>query len=95
MKRKSRIYTLTPVGILDRGDRRVMAHEGAKVQKIQPHGCPRNGTMGMVYVQTVDGVFIGLVSKNSLVPTSKTAPVRDLAAEARNERSRRMFGRSA
>lgn len=82
-----RVYRLEPAGLLDRGDSRVTAHAGAEVQKVQPHGCPRNGTMGMVYVQTVEGDFIGLVSEHSLVATDKTAPVRDKAAEAREARS--------
>jgi hypothetical protein len=79
---------LEPAGLLDRTDARVTKHAGAEVHKIQPHGCPPNGTMGQIYVQTLDGEFIGLVSKHSLVKTGKTAPVRDRAAEARDARSR-------
>ena len=83
------VYRLEPAGLLDRADSRVTQHAGAEVHKVQPHGCPPNGTMGMVYVQTVEeGEFIGLVSKHSLVKTGKTAPVRDRAAEARDARSR-------
>jgi hypothetical protein len=91
--KKSRVYRLEPAGLLDRTDARVMAHAGAEVQKTQPYGCPKNGTMGMVYVQTLDGEFIGLVSKHSLKQTAKTAVVRDRAAEAREERSRQLLGR--
>lgn len=28
---------------------------GEKVRVVQPYGCPRNGTMGFVYVETLDG----------------------------------------
>lgn len=42
---------------------------GTIVVKIQPHGCPRNGTMGMTYIGDPDtGDFIGQVMLNSLVP---------------------------
>jgi len=88
------VFRLEPAGLMDRTDGRVMKHAGAEVHKIQPHGCPPNGTMGMVYVQVADsGEFIGLVSKHSLVKTGKTAPVRDRAAEAREERSRQLRSR--
>ncbi len=72
-----------------------MAREGAEVQKVQPYGTPRNGTMGMVYVQEVEtGDFIGLVSEASLVPTGRTAEVRDRAAEAREARRPRYARRA-
>jgi hypothetical protein len=42
---------------------------GQVVIKVQPHGCPRNGTMGMCYVGEADtGKFLGMVCLNSLVP---------------------------
>lgn len=86
--KKRRVYVLEPQGLLDRFDARVVPHAGAEVHKVQPYGCPRNGTMGMVYVQVAEtGEFIGLVSEHSLRKTGKTAPVRDLAAEARDARS--------
>jgi hypothetical protein len=88
------VYRLEPAGLMDRTDKRVTAYAGREVQIIQPSGCPRNGTLGMVYAQTVEeGEFIGLVSKASLVKTGRTAPVRDLAAEARDARSRALLGR--
>jgi hypothetical protein len=90
MSKNARVYTLEPRGLLDLTSARVMQHKGAEVQKIQPHGTPRNGTMGMCYVQTVEGDFIGLVNQSSLVKTGRTAPVRDKAAEARDARSRRV-----
>lgn len=67
----SQHFTLLPVG-MDRTDKRVSVHEGADVVKVQPYGCPRNGTMGMCYVERSDnGHFIGLVLQASLV---KAAP---------------------
>lgn len=48
------LYRFDPVG-LDLFDRRPSQPEpGAVVRKVQPHGCPRNGTMGHVYVETAD-----------------------------------------
>jgi hypothetical protein len=91
MKTKNRaVYRLEPTGILDRCDARIMSYADAEVQKTQPFGCPPNGTMRMAYVQTLDGEFIGLVSLSSLVKTGRTAPLRDLAAEARDARSAAM-----
>lgn len=79
-------YYLLPVAY-DLTDKRVMAHNEAVVHIVQPYGCPKNGTMGMVYVQhAASGDFIGLVCRALLVKTGQTAPVRDLAAEARNRR---------
>jgi hypothetical protein len=86
------VYRLEPQGLMDRFSERVTAYTGQEVQIVQPYGTPPNGTMGQTYIQTIDGEFIGLVSKHSLVKTGKTAPVRDLAAEARDARSRAMFG---
>lgn len=87
--RQAQVYRLEPAGLLDRTDPRVTSRAGAEVQVIQPVGCPRNGTMGMTYVQDAhSGEFIGLVSKASLVKTGRKALVRDLAAEARDRRMR-------
>ena len=90
VKRKQ-THTVHPV-LFDRMNG--LAHlEGAEVHVIQPYGCPRNGTMGMTYVQHAEsGEFIGLVCQTSLKKTGRTAPVRDLAAEARDARSAAMFG---
>ena len=86
------VYRLEPAGLMDRGDPRVTSYAGEEVQVVQPHGCPKNGTMGMTYVQVAEtGEFIGLVSKNSLVRTGRTAEVRDRAAEAREARSRSLY----
>lgn len=65
----TREYTYRPVGI-DKWDKRPHQPEpGARVVKTQPHGCPRNGTMGHCYVKDArTGEFYGLVLLNSLVP---------------------------
>jgi hypothetical protein len=84
------IYTLQPAGLLDRGSARVTAHTGQPVQKVQPYGTPRNGVMGMCFVQHADsGEFIGQVCESSLKPTGQRRVARDLAAEARAARSRK------
>jgi hypothetical protein len=86
------VYKLEPAGLMDRTDKRVMSYAGQDVQVTQPVGCPPNGTMGMTYVQVAEtGEFIGLVSKHSIVRTGRTAPLRDLAAEARDARSRQLL----
>jgi hypothetical protein len=78
------IYTLSPSGILDLGSPRITRHAGAEVQKVQPHGTPRNGTLRMCFVQLADtGEFIGQVCESSLAPTGRRRVPRDLAAEAR------------
>ena len=42
---------------------------GTVVKVVQPFGCPKNGTMGMCYVDNANtGEFIGLVCVNSLQP---------------------------
>lgn len=41
--------------------------QGTLVVKTQPHGCPRNGTMGHTYVaDATTGAFYGLVLTASL-----------------------------
>lgn len=68
MKTYKTIYRLEPAGLLDRTDARVMRHAGASVRKVQPIGCPKNGTMRQCYVARADtGEFIGLVNLASLV----------------------------
>lgn len=53
--------------VLDRIDRRTGLTDGTLVKVIQPHGCPRNGTMGHCFVgDAVRGHFIRLVHCNSL-----------------------------
>lgn len=65
----TKTYIFNPVG-LDIYDRRVHSPQaGTLVRKVQPYGCPRNGTMGHCYVEDAqDGTFYGLVLLNSLTP---------------------------
>ena len=82
------IYTLQPVGVLDRGSSRITAQTGQPVQKVQPAGTPRNGVMGMCFVQHADtGEFIGQVCESSLTPTGERRVPRNLAAETRERRA--------
>jgi hypothetical protein len=83
--KKGKVFIYEPVG-LDVFDKKMHAPAlGARVVKTQPYGCPRNGTMGMCYVQGAEsGEFHGLVLLASLRATNETAVVRDLAAEARD-----------
>lgn len=68
--RKAKKFRYEPV-LLDRMSG-VNLEAGAIVVKVQPHGCPRNGTMGMTYVGEADtGKFIGMVCLNSLVPVKQ------------------------
>jgi hypothetical protein len=95
LAKATRIYTLTPTGLLDRSSRRITGHIGAPVQKIQPRGTPRNGVMGMCFIQHADtGEFIGQVCESSLTPTGQSRVPRDLAAEARENRAARRRARS-
>ena len=66
---------LQPAGLLDMFDDRVTDHTGHQVEVVQPYGCPRNGTMGMAYVNCLDSLcisdkgtpyFVGLVNLVSL-----------------------------
>lgn len=65
MMRKG-IYIFQPVAF-DRYQANTMnLPEGTRLRVIQPKGCPKNGTMGMAYTETLDGRFVGLVCVNSL-----------------------------
>ncbi|HEY3830180.1 MAG TPA: hypothetical protein VGL57_13385 [Solirubrobacteraceae bacterium] len=95
MAKATRIYTLTPAGLLDRSSRRITGHIGAPVQKVQSSGTPRNGVMGMCFIQHAEtGEFIGQVCESSLTPTGQSRVPRDLAAEARENRAARRGARS-
>jgi hypothetical protein len=94
LPKAQRIYTLNPVGLLDRTSRRITGYIGAPVQKVQPHGTPRNGVMGMCFVQHAEtGEFIGQVCESSLTATDQRRVPRDLAAEARERRTATPTGR--
>lgn len=52
---------------LDIWDRRENTpKDGTIVKVVQPHGCPKNNTMGHCFVSDLEGNFIGLVSTGSL-----------------------------
>lgn len=71
------VRTLVPV-MMDACDARVSPWSGRPVRVVQPYGCPKNGTMGMCYVEDVEtGRFIGLVCCNSLRkdPVNLTPPL--------------------
>jgi hypothetical protein len=61
------IYRFEPVGV-DVWDRRAyQPAAGARVVKVQPYGCPKNGTMAHTYVKDAEtGQFYGLVLLASL-----------------------------
>ncbi len=45
---------------------------GDIVVKVQPYGCPKNGTMGFTYVGHPEtGRFIGMVRLASLIPVGR------------------------
>lgn len=75
--RTGTLMVLRPVG-MDATDGRVRQWADYIVRVVQPHGCPRNGTMGHCYVETrlpepgqKSPEFIGLVLVNSLQPLSE------------------------
>lgn len=60
-------YRFEPVGMDVWDRRRNQPEPGTVVVKTQPAGCPKNGTMGHVFVADAEtGAFYGLVLKNSL-----------------------------
>lgn len=67
MTRRQTVYTFQPKGF-DVFDRRANQPEpGTRVVKVQPAGCPRNGTMGHCFVADAEtGHFYGLVQQSSL-----------------------------
>ena len=65
----AKYFRFEPVGldIFDR--RRNQPEPGTIVEKVQPRGCPKNGTMGHCFVAPVDNHnAFALVLVNSLVP---------------------------
>jgi hypothetical protein len=60
-------YTFEPVGYDLFSPTGYAPKAGTVVVKTQPHGCPRNGTMGHCYVKDAEtDEFYGLVLVNSL-----------------------------
>ena len=72
-----KLYRFEPVG-LDLFDRKAyMPIPGDLVYKTQPYGTPRNGTMGMAYVNDAEtDEFRGLVLLASLAPAKKRKETR-------------------
>jgi hypothetical protein len=67
------VYTYDPVG-WDVFDGRTDLKPGDRVVKTQPHGCPRNGTMGHCFVADAEtGKFVGLVMVKSLKRAGRVA----------------------
>jgi hypothetical protein len=63
---KKGIYIFKPV-MFDRYQENTKdLAEGTRLRVVQPRGCPKNGTMGMCYTETLEGRFVGLVCVNSL-----------------------------
>lgn len=72
MPRSPRTYNFQPVGYDLFAPHRGTPLRGTLVVKTQPHGCPRNGTMGHCFVaDATTGRFYGLVLVNSLQKVSK------------------------
>tara|TARA_Y100000034_G_scaffold102446_1_gene127318 strand:+ start:3589 stop:3831 length:243 start_codon:yes stop_codon:yes gene_type:complete len=59
-------YIYHPIGI-DFFDPKVPIEDGRVVVKVQPYGCPKNGTLGHCYIGDPDTKeMIGLVLEKSL-----------------------------
>lgn len=66
--KRSRKYRYEPT-VFDKVICPTPVAEGSLVVKVQPHGCPKNGTMGMCYVGDAEtGAFLGMVCEGSLAP---------------------------
>jgi hypothetical protein len=65
------VYVFDPVGWDIFDARSYTPDKGALLQKTQPAGCPKNGTMKHCYVALLDGTFLGLVHQNSLKRATK------------------------
>lgn len=68
------VYIFEPVGLDWFDPKPHQPKPGTRVVKTQPHGCPKNGTMGFTYVEDAEtGEFYGLVLLNSLTRAKKAA----------------------
>lgn len=68
------VYTFHPLGFDLFAPHAGTPAAGTRVVKVQPFGCPRNGTMGHCYVEDADsGKFYGLVQLASLRPAGKAS----------------------
>jgi hypothetical protein len=62
-----KVFVFEPVGFDLFSPTKLAPPKGTKVVKTQPHGCPKNGTMGHTYIEDAEtGEFYGLVLINSL-----------------------------
>ena len=62
-----KVFSFQPVGFDVFAPGRLAPSAGTLVRKTQPHGCPRNGTMGHCFIENATtGEFYGLVLVNSL-----------------------------
>ncbi len=69
MSSKRKVFRFEPVGFDLFAPHAGTPARGALVVKVQPAGCPRNGTMGHCYVADAEtGSFYGLVLLASLEP---------------------------
>ena len=69
--KKAQVYRYEPAGF-DIFDPKTTLRPGALVVKVQPYGCPKNGTMGQTYVgDSQTGTFIGMVALASLTKASR------------------------
>jgi len=65
MKKKIYVFNAVGLDIFDRRHRDLI--NGTRVIKVQPAGCPKNGTLGHCFIAHADsGHFIGLVLEKSL-----------------------------
>jgi hypothetical protein len=88
--RPGSIRILYKLAIFDM-DARVMPHKGHQVEVTQPHGGPRNGTMGHCYVNcltcgNITGrvYFLGLVCLGSMYKPNEPVEVLGLAANGKH-----------
>ena len=66
-----KVFVYDPVG-LDLFDGRTKCLPGNLVHKVQPFGCPKNGTMNHCYIADAEtDKFYGLVLENSLTGAIK------------------------
>lgn len=72
MAARAKKYVYEPV-LMDRTSGLAL-DPGTIVIKVQPFGCPKNGTMGQCYIgDAYSGNVISMVCENSLKPVKKAA----------------------
>jgi len=65
--RVGKVYKFTPV-LWDQFncDEYTLEQAGNPVRVVNKYGCPKANTMGMCYIESLEGEFIGMVCTNSL-----------------------------